>query len=111
LMLRSFQLFFLTFCMFCSCSDSQSQVSDDNLQPYLAKINIDNLKNHVYNLASDEMNGRKTGEEGQKIAAQYIRDFYIEQNIEAAQNTDNYYQHIPSEYLSNDMNTLQDSEN
>jgi len=111
LMLRNIQLLFLTICTLCSCSDSTSQVSDDNLQSYLSNINIDNLKNHVYNLASDEMKGRKTGEEGQKIAAQYIRNFYIEQNIEAAQNTDNYYQIVPGEFMSTPSNTLQDSEN
>lgn len=110
-MLRNIHLIFITLCTLCSCSDSQSQVADDNLPTHLAKIELENLKNHVYNLASDEMSGRKTGEEGQKIAAQYIRDFYIAQNIEAAQNTDNYYQYVPGEYMSTVLNTLQDSEN
>lgn len=34
--------------------------------------NIDTIKKHVYYLASAELKGRNTGEEGQKVAAHYI---------------------------------------
>jgi len=39
---------------------------------YSQGVSIDSLKKHVGILASDEMNGRKTGTEGGKMAADYI---------------------------------------
>ncbi|HON18850.1 MAG TPA: M28 family peptidase [Salinivirgaceae bacterium] len=39
------------------------------------------LKSIVYTLASDSMQGRKAGTEGQKKAAQYIVEFYRKNNI------------------------------
>ncbi|WP_421919205.1 M28 family metallopeptidase [Marinifilum sp.] len=36
------------------------------------KISAENIKQDVYKLASENMNGRETGEEGQKLAAAYI---------------------------------------
>ena len=110
-MLPKIYLLFIGMFALSSCSGLTSNVQEDDLEKYLAKIDVNNMKNHVYNLASDEMNGRKTGEEGQKIAAAYLRDFYSGQNIEAAQNTNNYYQFVPGEYMSNMWYTLDDSEN
>lgn len=110
-MFQKAYLLFTTLFLLVSCSDSQSQAQTDQLQNHLNNISIDNLKNHVYSLASDEMSGRKTGEEGQKVAARYIRDFYIDNEINAADNTDNYYQFVPGEYMTTPQNTLMDSEN
>jgi len=45
---------------------------DNNGTSFAAGIKVDDLKPLVYALASDSMQGRETGEEGQRIAAQFI---------------------------------------
>ena len=42
------------------------------VEKYLEYITIDKLKHHIDTLASETMEGRNTGEYGQKLAAQYI---------------------------------------
>lgn len=79
---------------------------------FSSQIEIKNLKNHLYTLASDEFEGRKTGEQGQKLAAEYIRNFYKKNKIDALPGTDNYFQFIPSDYMSRRFSPkLKDSEN
>ena len=46
----------------------------------------------MYIYASDEFEGRNTGEEGQKKAVEYLRNFYIENNIEAGDPDKDYFQ-------------------
>ncbi|HAN00235.1 MAG TPA: hypothetical protein DCQ26_16700 [Marinilabiliales bacterium] len=38
---------------------------------------IDSLRHHVYELASEDYKGRQTGEEGQKMAANYIKHRFL----------------------------------
>lgn len=70
----------------------------DNLH-YSQLITAQNLKDHLYIYAGDEMEGRMTGTEGQRKASAYIRDFYIENSIESPLEGDTYYQPIPGEYF------------
>ncbi len=76
---------------------------------YAESITQDDLKKLVYTLASDEYEGRLTGEKGQKIAAQYIIDFYKNLNINSAKSDGNYLQHIPVKYFRG--RSKDDSEN
>ena len=62
-------------------------------------ITQDDLKILVYKLASNEFEGRKTGEKGQKIAAQYLIDFYKNNNIVGALKDSSYLQEIPKSYF------------
>ena len=55
-------------------------------------ITAADLKEHLYIYASDEFEGRNTGEEGQKKAVEYLRNFYIENNIEAGDPDKDYFQ-------------------
>ena len=71
----------------------------DFAEKYAASITEDDLKKLVYTLASDDFEGRKTGEKGQKKAAQYIIDHYKKRGIIAANKDGNYLQNIPVEYL------------
>ncbi|WP_040478883.1 M28 family peptidase [Mariniradius saccharolyticus] len=43
---------------------------------YAATINAQDLEKHLTYLASDELEGRDTGEKGQKLAAEYLANFY-----------------------------------
>jgi hypothetical protein len=48
-------------------------IAQDSTALYFAKqISIKKLKEDLYELASDKMEGRETGKKGQKLAAQYI---------------------------------------
>ena len=66
---------------------------------YANTITQDDLKTLVYKLASDEFEGRKTGEKGQKLAAQYLIDFYKNNGIVGAYKDSSYLQKIPQNYF------------
>ena len=66
-----------------------SQISD------LAKsITQQELKELLYVYASDYFEGRRTGSKGQKIAVDFLRDYYIDLNIQPAKGTNNYFQEM-----------------
>ena len=62
------------FCLF----SLQTLAQNDVAIKYANSITVDDLKTHLNYLASDELEGRETGEKGQKLAAEYLRDFYRE---------------------------------
>lgn len=68
-------------------------------QKFAAKITEADLKTHLYIIASDEFEGRNTGEPGQKLAAEYIKDFYIQRNIASPLGENNYFQTISAEHM------------
>ena len=70
-----------------------------NQRYYAETIKPKELKEYVYTLASDEFEGRDTGSEGQKKAANYLRDFYKKNKIASAKGLD-YFQIIPEAYLN-----------
>jgi len=63
--------------------------------PYGETITEAELKTHLYTYASDEFEGRDTGEPGQKKAVAYLRDEYKTLDIAAAQKDGNYFQNVP----------------
>ena len=77
---------------------------------YANTITAEDLKTHLYTFADDKMEGRMTGTDGQKMAAEYLRNFYMDQGIPAPKEPNNYYQNIPASYLSRLQNPV-DSEN
>jgi len=60
-------------------NSSFSQMS--NAVHYANIITAENLKQHIEILASDSLEGRASGEIGQKKAAKYIRNFYLKSSI------------------------------
>ncbi len=75
---------------------------------YANTITPTELKSHLYTFASDEFEGRETGEPGQKKAAQYLKTEYQNLKIPAAQGNDDYFQEVPSNFFHGD---IKDSEN
>src|SRR5690606_20489466 len=67
-----------------------AQTSKDRVKEMMDNLSQDELVKHLSILASDEMEGRKTGEKGQKLAANYIRNFYKSLEIEPLPGTDDY---------------------
>lgn len=93
-------------------SNLKNQITKDvsiNLATnYASTITASDLKKHLYIIASDEFEGRKTGEEGQKKAAKYLVDYYKSMNI-SSPNTLNYLQNIPVSFFKG--RSKNDSEN
>ncbi|MDX5586079.1 MAG: M28 family metallopeptidase [Aureibaculum sp.] len=82
---------------------------NDLAKKYAKGISEDDLKKTVYTLADDKFEGRRTGEKGQKLAAEYIIDQYKKLGVKAANDDGNYLQHIPVEYFRG--RSADDSEN
>ncbi|HIB48155.1 MAG TPA: M28 family peptidase [Flavobacteriaceae bacterium] len=84
-----------------ACNSTKSTESKKMTQAeYASTITADDLKEHLYIFADDKMQGRMTGTQGQKLAAEYLRNFYMDQGITSPIEPNNYYQNIPAEYFS-----------
>ena len=59
---------------------------------YAETIESEDLKGLLYTYASDYFAGRDTGKKGQKIAVDFLRDYYLNKGITSAQNSENYFQ-------------------
>tara|TARA_B100000795_G_scaffold173512_1_gene130860 strand:- start:12725 stop:14257 length:1533 start_codon:yes stop_codon:yes gene_type:complete len=70
-------------------------------------INVEDLKEHLYILATDSLEGRETGQKGQKLAADYIARHFESIGI-APYNGETYYQDFPllSQTLFNSSLTI-----
>lgn len=58
-------------------------------------IKAETLEKHLEVLASDKYEGRETGQKGQKMAAEYLADFYKELGLPPVEKDSSYYQTIP----------------
>ncbi len=103
--------------LFASCSSSQNAPKlDSNIDyaaKYAASITEKDLAKHLFIYASDEFEGRNTGEPGQKKAVAYLKNFYVEQGIASPLGGDDYFQEVPAEFLNkrNRRTPLKASEN
>lgn len=82
----------------------------ENAEPmdYAKSITSKDLKKHLYIIASDEFQGRETGEPGQKMAAEYLKNEYKSLNIPSPLGGDDYFQEVPGSMFRGDV---KDSEN
>jgi hypothetical protein len=97
-----------------SCSTSKKTTTTLPLDQtkYINSITLSELKEHLTVIASDKMEGRNTGTEGQKRAGKYMINHYKKNNISFPKGAKDYYQAIPAEYLNKKYNDgLKDSEN
>jgi hypothetical protein len=95
----------ITFFMGCK---AQKDITNANPENYAKTIKPQSLKNKLYTFASDEFEGRETGEAGQKKAAKYLMNFYKSIGVKSPIAEDDYYQDIPSSYFND---RLPDTEN
>ena len=65
------------------------------IERFSSTITTDELKKSVYTLASDSLEGRKTGKIGHHKAAQFLKDFYQREAISSPLATGDYFQDIP----------------
>ena len=69
-------------------------LSSQNSKEYAETITSKELKELLYVYASDYFGGRETGERGQKIAVEYLKNHYINNGIESLI-SDSYFQNVP----------------
>lgn len=80
------------------------KISDTTtIRSYANTITSTELKNLLYTYASKEFEGRGTGEEGQKKAANFLKTYYVSQNISSPINDSVYFQSIPKSYFPDDI--------
>jgi Zn-dependent M28 family amino/carboxypeptidase len=84
-----------------SCNTAQNSVNTKVLTriDYANTITAEELKTHLYIFADDAMEGRMTGTNGNNKAAEYLRNFYMDQGISSPIEENNYYQTIDGEYF------------
>ncbi len=87
-MLRSvlYILFFIPVSLIASNKDSIAE-------KFVGSISVSELKTHIFKLASDEFEGRGTGEAGQYLAADYIRNHFINLGLKGPVNDTGYFQY------------------
>lgn len=78
--------------------------SSIHAQNYAATITAEELKEHLYIVASDEFEGRMTGEPGYRKAAEYLANYYKSANIASPLGGEDYFQEIPTEHLRSNLN-------
>ncbi|WP_397362380.1 M28 family peptidase [Olleya sp. R77988] len=87
-----------------ACGSSQkgnkTNTKDADPSVYAQTITQQDLKTALYTYASDEFEGRETGEEGQKKAVNFIKEHYIKYGVPAAKKDGNYFQNVPLEKQS-----------
>ena len=64
---------------------------------YATSITSAELKEMLYKYASDEFEGRNTGEKGQKMAVEYLKSHYQAMGIPSPLSGDDYFQEVPLE--------------
>jgi len=102
-MIRLFLLSILVLTV--SCNSAQNTASKKmTAEEYANTINAENLKTDLYTFAGDQMEGRMTGENGNNLAAEYLRNFYIDAGVESPIEENNYYQPIPASYFNGGSN-------
>nr|WP_294777810.1 M28 family metallopeptidase [uncultured Flavobacterium sp.] len=93
-------------------SGNKKLANKAELSTYLSAISTESLRTNLTYIASDEMEGRETGSEGQKKAGKFMIDFYQKHGISFPKGAKDYYQPVPAAFLNAKRNeNLPDSEN
>ncbi len=104
--MRSISLLFLCL-LFLQCNTQRPAFKTTRPDRFVKFIKEKELKSNLYQLASDAMEGRETGEEGQKKAAKFLEKFYRQNNIAPALE-EGYFQAVPGSYFEH---KFKDTEN
>ncbi len=89
-----------------------AQNKEVDVVKYINSITSNELKTHLTIVASDNMEGRETGSEGQKRAGRYLIEQYQKEGIPFPKGATSYYQKVPAEFMNKDSGeNLPDSEN
>tara|TARA_R110000787_G_scaffold106696_1_gene214532 strand:- start:12145 stop:13701 length:1557 start_codon:yes stop_codon:yes gene_type:complete len=72
----------------------KKEATKENIVTYASTITKDELKEHLYMYASDEFEGRNTGDAGQKKAVEYLKKEYETLGVNSVIEG-NYFQNVP----------------
>lgn len=75
----------------CTCLSTQAQSTQATAQEFSKTISGKDIYAHLSFLASDVLEGRETGERGQKIAAQYIQSHFMRMGLQPGVPSNNSY--------------------
>jgi hypothetical protein len=93
-----------------SYAQKAKKVAD--LTAYKNSITPTELSKHLYIIADDNMEGRNTGEPGQKRAGEYLINEYKKNGISFPKGASDFYQKVPSDFMKRGFAPkLNDSEN
>ncbi|MDO4228619.1 MAG: M28 family metallopeptidase [Capnocytophaga sp.] len=100
-MKRIFFAFIALWIISCSAQKNDIYNEDKNLSVFLNKISQQQLQSNLNVIASDAMQGRMTGSEGQKKAAQYIVSYFEKEGITFPPKATGWYQTVPKTFINN----------
>ncbi len=89
----------------CGSSTKTTTVQQETETPkdvnfYAKSITADELRTDLMIYASDEFEGRETGQPGQKKAIEFLKQRYVDLSIPAAKKDGEYFQEVPLEILN-----------
>ena len=97
--------------MISGCSTKKTNTPKSDIE-YGSLVSIETLKTNLTYIASDEMEGRETGSEGQKKAGRYLIEQHKKNGLTFPKGATDFYQPIPAAYLNAKYKeNLPDSEN
>ena len=98
--------------IFGSTIQVSAQINDVDEVKYINTITPNELKAHLTIVASDAMEGRDTGSEGQKRAGRYLIEQYKKEGIPFPKGASSYFQKVPADFMNKDSGeNLPDSAN
>ncbi|NNF76037.1 MAG: M28 family peptidase [Flavobacteriaceae bacterium] len=83
----------------CKSQQVVAPVAPINTIELAGTITENELKEKLYVYASDEFEGRETGEPGQKKAVEYLKNHYVKLGIPSPLGDDDYFQEVPLERM------------
>ncbi|WKK67245.1 M28 family peptidase [Lutimonas zeaxanthinifaciens] len=87
------------FLVSCGAGKTEIEKRDAIKEKYASEIKTEDLKEHLFLLSSDILEGRKTGEKRQKMAVNYMTAFYDHNGLLAPKNYPEYTQEIEKEFF------------
>ncbi|MFN2262611.1 MAG: M28 family peptidase, partial [Psychroflexus sp.] len=90
---------FMAACLI-GCKTQKKDITEVDPLRFSKTISSSELSDYLYTFSSDDFEGRDTGKDGQKKAAQYLKDYYSSLNIDGGSMEDEpYFQTIDSSYF------------
>lgn len=100
--MRNILLIFLAFTILaCGSGKTDGSTKESDKIKYAEQIKTEDLKEHLFLLSSDILEGRKTGDKKQKLAVNYFTAYYEHLGLLAPDEYPEYTQMIPKEYFEN----------
>jgi hypothetical protein len=82
-----------------SIPDSSTEIPQDEIYRLSQSISAEDLKSHLYTLASDSFGGRELGAPGNTMAAEYISNHFKSLGLKSLDGSDDYFQQVDFSWL------------